>query len=282
MIKKYYYLTKPGIIYGNSLSVIAGFFLASRGNFNPLLFVATLVGLALVMASGCVFNNYLDRGIDEKMERTKRRAFVTKKIPTNHGLLFGTLLGLVGFGLLYLFTNLLTTVIAAVGFFFYVLLYTPLKPKTVYGTLIGSVAGAVPPVVGYVAVTNHFDMAAFLLFLLLVLWQMPHFYSIAIFRITDYKQAGIPVLPIVKGIKQTKLQIITYIILYILILPFLTIFGYLSYLSLVILLLISLAWLFKGIKGFRTADNTLWARKMFKFSLIVLLTFCVMISLNSV
>ncbi len=280
-LKHYYLLTKPGIIYGNSLSVIAGFFLASKESFNPLLFVATLVGIGLVMASGCVFNNYIDRGIDKKMERTKKRALVTKMIPVKNALIFGTILGILGFGLLYVYTNLLTTFIAFIGFFFYVIVYTFSKRKTVYGTVLGSISGAVPPVVGYTAVTNNFDLGALLLFLLLVIWQMPHFYAIAIFRLQDYKEAGIPVLPIKRGITFTKIEIVGYIILFLLTIPFLTLLGYTSYIYLIVMFTLSFIWLLKGVKGFRTKDNTLWARSLFKFSLIILLALCVMLSINN-
>lgn len=282
MMKRYYFLTKPGIIYGNSLSVIAGFFLASHGSFNPLLFVTTLLGIGFVMASGCVFNNYIDRGIDEKMERTKRRALVTKSIPVSHAMIFGTILGLSGFGLLYNFTNLLTTFIAGIGFFFYVVVYGIAKRKSVHGTIVGSISGAVPPVVGYVAVSNNLDLAALFLFLLLVVWQMPHFYAIALFRMKDYRDAGIPVLPIVKGIQQTKIQIIHYIITLIIITPLLTFFGYTGYPYAIVAVTLCVIWIGIGIQGFKTQDTVMWAKKMFRFSLIVLLVLCGMISVNAV
>ncbi|HSA84029.1 MAG TPA: heme o synthase [Patescibacteria group bacterium] len=281
MIKLYYSLTKPGIIYGNSLSVIAGFFLASQGSFNPLLFLATLFGLSFVIASGCVFNNYLDRNIDAKMDRTKKRAMVTHQIPVSNALIFGTALGLTGFALLYLFTNLLTTLIAFTGFFFYVIVYTFSKRVSVHGTLLGSIAGAVPPVVGYTAVANTLDLAALLLFLLLVIWQMPHFYAIAIFRLQDYKNAGIPVLPIKKGIPFTKITILGYVILFALTVPFLTLLGYTGYIYVISMTLLAFFWILKGLKGFSTIDNTIWAKKMFFFSLIILLALSITISLNS-
>jgi heme o synthase len=192
-MKKYYWLVKPGIIYGNALTAMAGFLLADRGRFDVVLFLAMLAGICLVMASGCVFNNVWDRQADSKMERTKNRALVTGEISTTNALAYGTVLGLIGFGLLYFYTNALTTLIAAIGFAFYVLVYTPLKHRTVYGTLLGAVAGAVPPVVGYCAVTNELDIGAWLLFLILVVWQMPHFYAIGINRFDDYKAAGIPI-----------------------------------------------------------------------------------------
>lgn len=280
MIKNYYLLTKPGIIYGNSLSVIAGFLLASKGIFEPSLFVATLIGISLVIASGCAINNYIDRDIDQKMERTRNRALVKKRIPVRDALIFASLLAFFGFGTLYNFTNSLATFIAFIGFFFYVVMYTFFKRQSVHGTVIGSISGAVPPVVGYTAVTNNFDVAALLLFILLVLWQMPHFYSIALFRLKDYTATGLPILPVVKGTHVTKIYIICYIIAFIITIPLLTYFNYTGRIYLILMLLLSFSWLLLGIIGFRAKDVTMWAKKMFRFSLVVLLALCVMISIG--
>ena len=280
MIKDYYLLTKPGIIYGNSLSVIAGFFLASKGIFEPLLFIATLVGISLVIASGCVINNYIDRDLDKKMERTRKRALVKKTINVRDAFIFAALLAFFGFGTLYNFTSQLAAFVAFIGFFFYLVMYTVFKRKSVHGTVVGSISGAVPPVVGYTAVTNNFDLAALFLFLLLVLWQMPHFYSIALFRLKDYTATGLPILPVVKGIKVTKIYIICYIIGLIITIPLLTYFNYTGPIYLIVMLVLSFCWLALGISGFRAKDTTIWAKKMFRFSLIVLLALCVMISIG--
>ena len=204
MIKTYYLLTKPGIIYGNSINTAGGFLLAAKGVIDPLLFLAALIGTAFVIGSACVFNNYIDREIDEKMARTKKRALVTGDIPVKNALIFGTLLGILGFLILFSYTNLLTGVIGVIGVVMYVVVYGYFKRRTVHGTLIGSISGAIPPVAGYTAVTNLIDTGAILLFLILVFWQMPHFYAIAVYRIEDYKKAGIPVLSVVKGIPTTK------------------------------------------------------------------------------
>jgi len=211
MIKDYYSLTKPGIIFGNAIPAVAGFFLASKGHPNAGLFIAMLVGISFVIASACVFNNYIDRDIDKFMARTKKRALPTGIISGRNALLYAIVLGVIGFSLLLFYTNLLTTFVGFVGFFVYIVLYGISKRRSVYGTIVGSIAGAVPPVVGYVAVTNNFDMGALLLFLILVIWQMPHFYAIAIFREDDYAAASIPVLPIKQGIKATKIHMVLYI-----------------------------------------------------------------------
>jgi len=270
-LKLYYILAKPGIIYGNSLSMFAGFFLASRGDIHLGLLLAVAAGTALVIGSGCVFNNYLDREIDKKMERTKKRGLVSGKIPVPYALAYGTALGAFGFLILALYTNALAVAAGVVGIVFYVIIYGVAKRRTHWATVIGSIPGATPPVAGYVAVTGTFDEAALLLFLILVIWQMPHFYAISIFRLKDYKAAGLPVLAAVRGIETTKMRILAYVAAFTLIAPLLTVFDYTGYVYAVVVASLGIAWFWKGFKDFQTADSTAWARKMFGFSLIVLL-----------
>lgn len=280
MIKEYYYLTKPGIIYGNAITAFAGFFLASKGDIDFKLLLAMLVGLSFIIASGCVFNNIADVGIDANMDRTKNRAMVKGSISKLSAIIFGTILLALGVVYLSLFTNFYSLSAALIGFAVYVLLYTPLKRRTVFATLIGAVAGATPPVVGYTAVTNHFDLGALILFLILVCWQMPHFYAIAIYRLNDYAAAGIPVLPIKQGIRITKIHMLVYIIAFILAATSLTYFRYTGYVYLGVAMLLGLAWLWVVVKGFKAADDTLWAKKMFRFSLVVITLLCVIIPID--
>jgi protoheme IX farnesyltransferase len=282
MLKTYYHLTKPGIIYGNAISTIAGFFLASQGHPNWFLLLATLIGISLVIASACVVNNVLDRDIDDLMERTRHRALVQKTIPTKHAVIYGIILGLIGFLILFFYANHLTAGIGFIGWFVYVVLYTPLKRRSIHGTLIGAIAGAVPPVVGYCAVTNNFDHGALLLFLILAAWQMPHFYSIAIYRLNDYQAAHIPVLPAKKGVFVTKINIMIYIMIFIITTILLTVFHYTGYIYLTIVCLLGLFWLWFGFKGFKENNNDIaWARKMFFYSLVILLVLCATISIDS-
>ena len=222
----YYLITKPGIVFGNLLTVGAGFILGSRENIHFLLFLATLLGITLVMGSACVFNNYIDRTRDKRMSRTKNRPLVLGLISEQHALIFGSALGLLGFGTLLAFTNPLTTAIAALGFFVYVVLYSIWKSKTVYGTAIGSIAGATPPVIGYCAASGQFDAGAAILFAVLIFWQMPHFFSIALMHLEDYKKADIPVLPLSKGIFRTKIHMVAYILVFIPLTMMLTFTGY--------------------------------------------------------
>jgi protoheme IX farnesyltransferase len=283
LIRSYYYLAKPGIIYGNVITTVAGFLLASQNGFDTWLFVASIIGISFVMGSACVFNNIADRDIDIYMERTQNRALVTKKIPVRNALAYGIILGLIGFKVLFFFTTPIATMVAAVGFVVYVGLYTPLKKKTVHATLVGSISGAVPPVVGYTAVTGKLDTGAWILFAILTLWQMPHFYSIAIFRLNDYKKAMIPVLPAKKSIYATKIYIIVYIILYIIAAGLLTVAGYTGYIYLGVMAVTGLAWLWFALGGFRKGIvNEVWARKLFRFSLIVLLIFSLTVSISGI
>ncbi len=279
MFKAYYRLTKPGIIYGNLLAAVAGFLLASQWSINLFLLIYMVVGLSTIIASGCVFNNILDRKIDSKMDRTRKRSLVTGKISIASALVYGTALGITGFFVLYFFTNTLTTLIAFTGWFFYVVVYGVAKRGTVYSTIIGSVAGAVPPVVGYVSVTNQVDFLAVFLFLILVVWQMPHFYAIAIFRKKDYETAGLPVLSVKEGIDSAKKHIIFYIVLFTILTSSVFVFGFKGYIYLIPILYISIYWLFESIDGLKQENSEVWARKMFKTSLLVLLVFCITISI---
>lgn len=279
-VRDFYYLTKPGIIRGNLITATAGFLLAAKGDIDLLLFLSMLGGLGLVVASACVFNNYLDRDIDAKMSRTKKRALVAGTVSTKNALIFATSLGWLGSLILAVQTNLVAWGAAMLGLFFYVIVYGIGKRRTVWGTVIGSISGAVPPVVGYTAVTGNVSLVAIVLFLILVFWQMPHFYAIAMFRLKDYRAAGIPVLPAVSGMRATKVQIIMYIYAFIAATALLNILGTTGDVYLFITLLLGTFWLWTGLKGFKVTDDERWARQMFRFSLLVITGWSIMISID--
>ena len=266
-LKAYYHLTKPGIIRGNAITATAGYFLATGPTLNVRTLLAMLGGLSLVIAAGCVFNNYIDREIDNKMTRTKQRALVSGVILPRSALIYASTLLLAGTLLLGMYTNKLTLAVGLTGFVFYVFVYAVAKRRSVHGTVAGSISGAVPPVVGYSAVTNNLDEASLLLFLILVLWQMPHFYAIAIYRIKDYRAAGIPVLPIVRGLAVTKRQMLLYVVAFTAVTPWLWVLGYAGYLYLATVVVLSLLWLHIAL---RSDESNAWAGKMFGFSLVVL------------
>ena len=282
MIRSYSMLTKPGIVMGNLITTTAGFFLGSKGVPNMLLFLYLLVGLGLVIASACVFNNYIDRHADALMERTKNRALVKGTISTIAALVFALLLGCIGAGVLWFTTDGLTLALSLFGFFFYVVMYSFSKYRSTSGTLIGTVSGAMPPVIGYCAANHGFDLGAQILFLILVLWQLPHFYSIAVYRLHEYAKASIPVLPLVKGIQRTKIHMCCMIGGYLPAIFLLPTFHYTGMGTLIIAALLGLFWLALCIQGFKAENDTIWARKMFRVSLLVIIVLSIAISYEGV
>ena len=280
MFGRFLSLTKPGIIRGNLLTAVAGFLLAAQGTIHFVTLAAMAVGLSLIVASACVFNNYIDRGIDKKMARTKHRALVEGTIAPSAALVFASTLGAIGTVIMLLGTTLVALVSALFGLFAYVVLYGIAKRAGSYGTLVGAISGAIPPVVGYTAVTDSIDLAAILLFVILIFWQMPHFYAIALYRQKDYASAGIPVLPVVSGIQKTKLYILLYIAGYTIAVTLLTVFGYTGYVYLAVSLILGLVWARQAIAGQKTSDTVVWAKSIFQFSLIVIAVLSLTLSVD--
>jgi protoheme IX farnesyltransferase len=280
-LKHFIQITKPGIIFGNVLSVAGGFFLASKGHVDFGLFLIAMIGTSLVVASGCVFNNCIDRDIDLKMERTKNRVLVQGLVSVKLALAYATVLGVVGVGLLYFKANGLAALFAVIGFVIYVGFYSLyLKRKSVHGTLVGSLSGAMPPVIGYVAVSNSFDLAALTLLVMFSLWQMPHSYAIAIFRFNDYLAASIPVLPVKRGIRVAKRHILIYILAFLLATLMLTFGGYAGLNYLAVAAAMGMYWLYMAWTGYKAKDDTVWARKLFVFSIFTITALSVAMSLD--
>jgi protoheme IX farnesyltransferase len=282
MLKAYYNLTKPGIIYGNLVNTISGFLLACvlQNAFSVAKGLGVLVGTALVIACGCVVNNYIDRDIDRQMQRTKNRALVRGDISGRSALIFAAVLGTLGFIVLWRWTNAPTLLIGIVGLVDYIVAYGYFKRHSPVGTLVGSISGATPPLAGYVVMTGGIDLGAILVFLLFAVWQMPHFYAIALYRSQEYKAAGIPVLPLKKGRHYTKVAIVAYIALFIVCNILLSVFGYTGYVFAIAMSLFGALWLYKGLCGFKTTNieaSDTWARSMFGFSLIVVIALAVLL-----
>ena len=275
-------MAKPGIVYGNITTTLASFLFASRLHPDIAHLIAALLGLGLVIGSACVFNNYIDRHIDAMMERTRHRALVEGTISKHDALSFAILLGILGFCILFVWTNALTAALAGVGFVFYVVCYSWAKRRAYWGTLVGSVSGAMPIIVGYTAVTAKIDYAAVILFLTLVVWQMPHFYAIALNRMKDYERAGIPVLPLVYGARRTKLSIVLYVVVFIFAAETLSLKGYAGISYAVVIAIAGGWWLVLAVQGMGPDADPTWAKRVFKASLIVLLAFCAVLALSPV
>lgn len=272
-------VAKPGILFSNLITTFGGFWIASRWDIDWLLMVWTLVGTMLVMASGCVLNNYLDRDMDVKMARTRNRALPTGTMTPNMVLGYGIVLGIVGLSVLGILVNTLSALLGLLGLFVYVWVYTAwLKRTSVWSTAIGAISGAVPPVIGYTAVANQLDAGALVLFLILFLWQPPHFWALGIRRLEDYKTAGYPLLPVVKGVHSTKISMMRYVVPLVPVSILLYIYNYVGLFYLIASTLMGLAWVFMCARGFGAKDEVKWSKGVFLFSINYLtLLFIIMV-----
>lgn len=216
-IVDYLRLTSPGITLLIILTGFAGMLLASRGTVNPLppsLFLWTLLGIGLASAGSSVLNNWYDSDIDSLMSRTANRPLPIGKIGRNEAFFFGIILVILAVIALILFVNLMAAFLAAISVFVYSYLYTViLKRRSPLATEIGGISGAMPPIIGWVAVKEGLSLEAFILFSLIFLWQPPHFWSLASIYKEDYKKAGIPVVPVISTRDETTLRSLIYIVL---------------------------------------------------------------------
>lgn len=261
-------LFKAGVLIANVLPVFTGFWLALYFTDTSLktywdVLLLTMIGSTFVMAGALVINNWYDVDIDTVMERTKNRPTVTGNIPLKVVLLIGVTLTGVGFFLL-LFTTIESTIYALIGWVTYVLLYTMWsKRRYTLNTVIGSVSGAVSPLIGWTAITSGFHIVPIVLFLILFIFQMPHTFAIAMKKYDEYKAAGVAMLPVVYGFEFTKRQIIVYIAC---LLPFPFLLGTLGTTFIGIATVLNAGWLILAIYGLFTKDDLKWANAIFLYS----------------
>lgn len=209
-------------------TAIVGMVLATDSDVQWLALVFGTLGIGLAAASAAVINHVVDRRIDEKMHRTHRRPLPTGQLPTRNALIFALVLGVVSMVMLVWLVNPLTAALTFASLIGYAVIYTMyLKHATPQNIVIGGAAGAAPPVLGWVAVTNSIDANALILFLIIFAWTPPHFWALAIARKDDYANAGVPMLPVTHGVKFTSLQVLLYTVILIVI----TIFPYLTGMS---------------------------------------------------
>jgi len=280
-VKKYLLVAKPGIIFGNLITAAGGFFLAARGQIDMAVLLPTLIGISLVVACGCVLNNLIDRNLDRKMIRTRHRVMARGLISTYIAVCYALLLGAAGTALIRAAANMLSVAIVLTGLVIYVVVYSLyLKRKSVYGTLIGSLAGVAPPVAGYCAVTGRFDTGAFILLAIFSLWQMPHCYAIAVYRSEDYAAAKIPVLSAGHEMPAVKKHIFLYILVFITATLLPTFGGYTGYGYLAGAVALGLFWLYLVWSGRKASDDRLWAKKLFVFSILSVFLLSVMMSID--
>jgi len=261
-------LLKLNVLIANVLPVFTGFWLAlyfSGAALNEYwgLFILTMLGSTFVMAGALIINNWYDVDIDSVMDRTKNRPTVTGHISLRTVLLLGIFLSILGFILLF-FTTIEATIYAFVGWFTYVILYTMWsKRKYTLNTVIGSVSGAVSPLIGWTAIASGFQLVPIVLFIILFIFQMPHTFAIAMRKYDEYKAAGVAMLPVVYGFDMTKRQILVYVTC---LLPLPFFLGALGTTFIIIATLLNVSWIVLSIYGFMTKDDEKWARWMFLYS----------------
>lgn len=280
--KDFVYITKPGILFSNLMTVSGGFWLASQWHIDGILLLWTLLGTALVMASGCVLNNYLDREMDSKMSRTMTRALPSGRLTARAVVVYGVVLGIGGLVMLYTLLSPLAALLGFIGLFVYVAVYTAwLKRTSPWCTTVGAISGAMPPLIGYVAVTGRLDMIALFLFGILFLWQPPHFWALGIRRKEEYRAAGFPMLPVVRGTAATRASMIRYAapLVPVSLMPYL--YGAVGPVYPVAAAALGLGWLHIIVRGFKEADEDRWAKKVFVYSINYLMALFIIMALDT-
>ncbi len=269
--RDYVNVTKPGITMSNAMTTFTGLWVAARGHPALATLFLALAGSSLVVMSGCALNNFMDRDIDHLMARTQNRPLPNGRLGAGSVMMFGVLLGILGIGILSIFINAISALMALIGLFFYVILYTGItKRTTTLSTIIGSVSGAMPPLIGWTAVTGSIDATGWVLFTIMFLWQSPHFLALGMRRMKEYKAAGIPLLPVVHGFGPTKRQIVLWTVALIPISLLLYVDKAVNWIYLGIAIPLGVVYLYKAFRGFRASNDITWATDMFRYSLIYL------------
>lgn len=212
--KRYLELTKPKVVLLIVFTAIVGMLLSTPGAIPLDIFIFGNLGIALAAASGAAVNHYVDQQIDQQMDRTMNRPIAEGDISGKAALTFAMSLGVIGLGMLYIFTNPLATVLTFFSAIGYAVIYTIyLKRSTPQNIVWGGAAGAAPPLLGWACVTGDVPTEALLLFLIIFVWTPPHFWALAIKRVEEYRKVDVPMLPVTHGIPFTKQHIFLYTIM---------------------------------------------------------------------
>ena len=270
VVLDYVSLAKPRIIVLLLVTALGGMMIAQRGWPSTGLVLMTLLGGALAAAGAGAINCWIDRDIDREMVRTRRRPLPDGRIAPAHALTFGIALGVLAFLLLAFEVNVLAASLAVAGLLFYVLVYTLwLKRSTPQNIVIGGAAGAVPPLVGWAAVTHRLDLTAVYLFAIIVFWTPPHFWALALRTRADYARARIPMLPVVVGERQARWQILGYTLLLVAVTSMLFVTGSVGWIYLAGATALGAGFVFLAGQTVRD-QGVRWSRRLFNYSIIYL------------
>jgi heme o synthase len=278
----YLELTKPRVVLMILITALVGFYIGSAEVPNYLLLLKTLFGTALAAGGTLALNQYMERDTDALMDRTRRRPIPDGRVPARDALWFGLVIAAAGLAYLALAVNLLTALVTSFITLSYLILYTPMKPRSSLCMLVGAVPGALPPVIGWVAARGSLDIAAWVLFAIMFLWQVPHTLAIARLYCADYAKAGIQFLPVIEPEgNSTNRQIISHTgaLLVVSLLP--TLLGSAGAVYFVVAFLLGTGFLFYGIR--LTMDSTLKrARQLLYASLVYLPVLLLVMALDRV
>lgn len=252
-----------------AITAAGGLYLAP-GPKSWAVWLAAIVGSSLVVAAANALNMVAEREYDGLMERTRLRPTVTGKISARQGQLFALLCAIAGLGMLWAGANLLSAALALFALASYVWVYTPLKRITPLALVIGAVPGAVPPLLGWTCATGNLDLPGLVLFGILMIWQMPHFIAIALYRKEDYSRAGIRTVAQVRGDRVAKLQAMAWAALLLPVSLGLTVLGVTGKLYLIVATILGVGFLGWSATGLRSGADARWARRFFFASLIYL------------
>lgn len=283
VIQSYYQLTKPRIILLLLITTAGGMWIAAEGQVDPVLLLVTLLSGAFAAGSANTINCLYDRDIDYIMERTRHRPLPSGRVQPRDALLFAIVLAALSFSLLTVFANLLSACLAMSGIVVYVLVYTHwLKRHSTQNIVIGGAAGAIPPLVGWAAVTGDLSWAAWVLFAIIFLWTPPHFWALAVMIREDYAKVGVPMLPVVEGDAPTSRQIFYYTLALI---PVTLLLVYplhvMGAVYCAIALLLGGVFTHKAWRLMKTPSDLQVARSVFKYSILYLMLLCAGMALDS-
>lgn len=264
-------LTKPRITFIVLVTAAGGMKLA-HGAASLRLWFATMLGTALVVGAANALNMWWERDVDAKMARTQKRPLPSGRLSSNLALAFGLLLSVVSLPVLFVGVNAVTGVLGAIALLTYVLLYTPMKKRSIRALWVGAVPGAIPPLLGWTAVTGRIDAAGVALFSILFVWQIPHFLAISIFRAEDYARAGLKVVPVELGDRETDGMMVRYALslLAVTAWPWFAGVGSALYLVLAMALGAAFVWLAAHSRRREPAQRIRWARGVFAYSIVYL------------
>lgn len=278
--RDYLELCKPRVVALMLVTALVGMYLAVPSGIALSLVGLSLAGIGLSAGSAAAINHLVDKRIDTLMARTRRRPVACARISVPHALVFALILGIAGLSILAFAVNCLTAILTFITLIGYAGIYTGyLKRATPQNIVIGGLAGAAPPLLGWTAVTNQLDPQALLLVLIIFTWTPPHFWALAIYRFEEYRHAEIPMLPVTHGIPFTRLQVLLYTILLLVVSLLPGVIGMSGGLYIVGAALLGLRFLYWAWALYRTTDPAI-AMKTFRFSITYLLCLFILLLLD--